>query len=66
MFVTQRAGKKSYYLVTDRSGEPIRDPILKYVGDSITVSGEVLELEDLKIFQIDVSSIQRRSLAQKE
>lgn len=60
MFVTlDAAGKRSYYLLTDPSGQALDDRILPFVADAVQVSGLLERRDDLQVLRINPADIRR-------
>ncbi len=60
MFLTiDAAGRRGYYLMTNRAGEALDDRILPFVADAVEIDG-MLELhDDLSVLRIDPAGIRR-------
>jgi len=60
MFMTvDPTGRRSYFLITGTTGEPLREPLLEFVADPVEVDGVVWRRGDLLLFGIDPSRIRR-------
>lgn len=65
MFVTvDGAGKRVYFLLTDRAGraldgDVLRERVLPFVADAVEITGELEVRDDLTLFRIDPTSIRR-------
>ena len=60
MFVTKSAdGTPRYLLLTDSTGRKLDDRLLPFVADPVEISGSLVELGDLTLFQINPATIRR-------
>ncbi|MEI9986959.1 MAG: hypothetical protein WDN69_29635 [Aliidongia sp.] len=50
-------GEQQWYLLTDKSGEPIEHPTSPFIGDQITVSGTVAVKDGLPLFEVDPATL---------
>jgi hypothetical protein len=60
MFVTRDAElHETFYLLVDKDGHAINDPVLPFVGDPVELKGELLFRGDLRVLRIDPQWINR-------
>lgn len=60
MFVTlDDAGRRSYYLLTNSTGEALDDRILPFVADAVEISGTLEQRDDLQVLRIDPANVRR-------
>lgn len=59
MVRNEDGGLFSLYLLTDAEGNQIKDDILEYVADPISVAGDLVEGQGITQFRIDPSTIKR-------
>ncbi|MBO6516120.1 MAG: hypothetical protein JJ975_06190 [Bacteroidia bacterium] len=57
VLVSNEKGTETYYLLTDRNGEPINQQVLDYIGKPCTISGNLVEVGDWMHLQIDPKTI---------
>lgn len=61
LLITNGAGEKVAYLLTDRQGRALDERILPYVATPIELSGELSRLGNMSIIRVDVDSIDKKS-----
>ncbi|MEM8799251.1 MAG: hypothetical protein AAGF15_04145 [Pseudomonadota bacterium] len=61
LMVRDAAGARAAYLLTDESGQPVKNGVIPYIADPIELLGVVQRRGDIAVFAANIASLRRLS-----